>query len=333
MCAAGAFARGKASPTIAHAPTHGDTRNLRANLDTTVIRPDRLPRTSRVCGTLRAAALAAALLSCTITVHAASATLDRIRQTGTIQLAYRESAAPFSFRDRDGAVRGYSVELCERIALLVGKSLGVGTPKIVWKPVDAASRIEAVAGGTADIECGTTTITLARMEKVDFSVPVFVDGGTVLVRANAKLTRLTDLKGRRVAVIPGTTTEQALVAQLNLLASPATLVPVKDAAEGFSQLSTGKVDGYAGDRIVLTTLRQRAAKPATLAFLDSDFSFEPYALVVRRDDPDFRLAVNRALVGIYRDGEIDGIFQRWFAGYGDPGPLLHAMFYLNRLPE
>ena len=219
------------------------------------------------------------------------------------------------------------------VAQAIAKSLGIDALKPSWKSVDAATRLDAVASGAADIECGTTTITLARMEKVDFSVPVFVDGGSVLVRANSKLSRLVDLKNRRVAVIAGTTTEQALVAQLNALGSPATLVPVKDGAEGVAQLVAGKVDGYAGDRIVLTTLRQRTAKPAALSFVDSDFSFEPFALVVRRDDPDFRLAVNRALVGLYRSGEIDPIFQRWFAAYGQPGQLLHAMFYLNRLPE
>lgn len=282
---------------------------------------------------LRSAALFALLLACASAAQAASATLDRVRQTGAIQLAYREGAPPFSFRDRDDRVRGYSVELCENVAQAIGKSLGVAGVKVTWKAVDAKTRLDAVANGDADIECGTTTITLARMEKVDFSVPIFVDGGSVLVRANAKITRLTDLKNRRVAVIAGTTTEQALVAQLTALASPVTLVPVKDGAEGLAQLVGGKVDGYAGDRIVLTTLRQRAAKPATLSFVDSDFSYEPYALVVRRDDPDFRLAVNRAIVGLYRSGEVDAIFQRWFASFGAPGPLLHAMFYLNRLPE
>ena len=79
--------------------------------------------------------------------------------------------------------------------------------------------------------------------------------------------------------------------------------------------------------------RQSSRKPDALGFLASDFSFEPYALVVRRDDPDFRLAVNRALVGVYKSGEIDAIFQRWFASLGRPGPLLNAMFYLQQLPE
>ena len=281
----------------------------------------------------RAPVAAALVIALASPAWSASPTLERIRNSGTIQLAYRDGAAPFSFKDRDGKVRGYSVELCERAADAIGKALKLPPLKIAWKAVEANTRLDAVAKGEVDIECGTTTITLARMEKVDFSVPIFVDGGSVLVRANAKLTRLADLKNRRVAVIPGTTTEQALVAHLSALDAPATLVPVKDGADGLAQLLAGKVDGYASDRVVLTQLRQRAPKVDSLAFVDSDFSYEPYALVVRRDDPDFRLAVNRALVGVYKSGEIDGIFQRWFAAFGRPGPLLHAMFYMQRLPE
>ena len=263
----------------------------------------------------------------------ASPTLDRIRASGTIQLAYRDGASPFSLKDRDGRIRGYSVELCERVADAIGKALSLPPLKIQWRPVEAGTRLDAVAKGYVDIECGTTTITLARMERVDFSVPIFVDGGSVLVRAGTRLTRLADLKNRKVAVIPGTTTEQALAAQLSALDAPVTLVPVKNGEEGLAQLLAAKVDGYASDRVVLTQLRQRAPKVDALAFVDSDFSYEPYALVVRRDDPDFRLAVNRALVGVYKSGEIDGIFQRWFASFGRPGPLLHAMFYMQRLPE
>jgi ABC-type amino acid transport substrate-binding protein len=265
--------------------------------------------------------------------HAASPTLERIKTRGTIELAYRDQTAPFAFRDRDGRVRGYSVELCEKVVASLQKALALPALKANWRPVDAATRLEAVAKGDVDIECGTTTITLARMERVDFSVPIYVDGGSVLVRASSKLVKLADLSGKRVAVIPGTTTEQALSAQLAATGAAATIVPVKNGGEGLELLQAAKVDGYAGDRIVLTTLRQRAPKPDALGFLANDFSFEPYALVVRRDDPDFRLAVNRALVGVYKSGEIDAIFQRWFASLGRPGPLLNAMFYLQQLPE
>jgi ABC-type amino acid transport substrate-binding protein len=260
-------------------------------------------------------------------------TLERIRSTGTIALAYREGAAPFSFRDREGRVRGYSVELCMLVVASIQKSLGLPSLRIDWKPVDAATRLFTIANGDADIECGTTTITLSRMEKVDFSVPIFVDGGSVLVKRGAKIGRLANLKGRKVAVIPATTTEQALTRELASHGIAATLVPVKDTAEGMAALQGGTVDALAGDRIVLAGLRQRARHPEALAFVTDDFSYEPYALVIRRDDPDFRLAVNRALVAVYKSGDIDAVFQRWLAPLGRPGRLLHAMYYLQRLPE
>jgi ABC-type amino acid transport substrate-binding protein len=268
-----------------------------------------------------------------LSLPAASATLDRIKEAGTITFGYREGAQPFSFKDRQGKVRGYSVDLCTRVAAAIQRDLSLKELKIAWLPVDASTRLAMVASGKIDAECGTTTITLSRMQTVDFSLPVFVDGGGVLVRGNSKLASLANLKGRRVAVIAGTTTEQALARALGAIDSPATLVPVKNGTEGMSLLTQNKVDGYAGDRVVLAELRLRSQFPETFSFIANDFSFEPYALVLPRNDPDFRLSVNRALAGLYRSGDIDAIFQRWLGSLGTPSPLLHAMFYLNTLPE
>jgi ABC-type amino acid transport substrate-binding protein len=282
-----------------------------------------------------ALACVAACLIVAAAAHAAEAsrTLERIKADSVIRLGYRAGAAPFSFKERDGSVRGYSAELCTRISASIQKYLGLPGLKIEWVALGAADRLEAVAKNRVDIECGTTTISLSRYELVDFSLPIFVDGGSVLAAADSKLDRLDDLDGRRVAIIPGTTTERALKHQLGVVGAKAELVPVKDGAQGMALLAQGKVDGYASDRIVLVALRAASADPARWRLLDSDFSFEPYALVVRRDDPDFRLAVNRALVEIYRTGEIDPIFYRWLAALGRPGPLLNAMFYLSTLPE
>jgi ABC-type amino acid transport substrate-binding protein len=263
----------------------------------------------------------------------AGPTLERIRTTGTIQMGYRDDAAPFSFRDREGRVRGYSVELCEKAAAEIGKAAGANAIRIEWRALDAASRLEAVARGDVDLECGTTTSSLSRMASVDFSVPIYVDGGAVLVRNASKLARLADLKGKRIAVIPGTTTEQALARTLTALDAPAIVVPIAGYKEGIGLLAAGRVDGLAGDRIVLTTLRARSPAGRDTDFLPTDISYEPYALVMRRDDADFRLAVNRALVELYRSGGIDPIFQRHFAALGRPGPMLHAMFYLNTVPQ
>jgi ABC-type amino acid transport substrate-binding protein len=277
-----------------------------------------------VCATL---ALAPAIAA------AAGGTLDRVRDSATITFAYRAGAAPFSFADRDGRVRGYSAELCAAVAASIQQQLKLPALKVTWVAVDAADRLDAVAAGRADAECGTTTMTLTRMQKVDFSLPIFVDGGTLLVRANSRLARLADLKSRKVAVIAGTTTEQALAAAMTLQGATATLVPVKDGAEGIALLSAGKVDAYAGDRVVLAGLKLRDASGKALELFGSDFSYEPYAIVVRRDDADFRLAVNRALAELYRRGGIDEVYQRWLAPLGPPGPLLNAMYYLNAIPD
>ena len=285
---------------------------------------------------MSAHSLRALLFVCCVAASAivvASPTLDRIRDSGSITFAYRDQAAPFSYADRDGRVRGYSTELCAAIAAAIQQALKLPSLKIVWQAVDAAHRLEAVQSGRADAECGTTTITLARMKDVDFSLPIFVDGGSVLVRAKSRIGKLVDLRGRKIAVIAGTTTEEALVAALAVLDAHATLVPVADPAEGSALLAAGKVDGYAGDRIVLASLKLRSPASPELVVLGTDFSYEPYGIVLRRDDPDFRLAVNRALVDLYKHGGIDPIFQRWLAPLGPPGPLLHSMFYLNSLPD
>jgi ABC-type amino acid transport substrate-binding protein len=264
---------------------------------------------------------------------AASPTLDRIKQAGAITFGYRDNAVPFSYKDREGRVRGYSVELCMRVAGAIQKELGLAELRIEWLPVEASNRLEYVTSGKVDAVCGTTTITLSRMKIVDFSLPFFVDGGSVLVRAKSKLARLADLKGKRIAVIAGTTTEEAIVRGLNAIAAPAVLVPVPNAAEGMAMLSQGKVDGYAADRVVLAYLKLRSPNPNAFAFVAGDFSYEPFGLPMRRDDPDFKLAVNRALASLYRTGDIDEIFQRWLGALGKPGPLLHSMFYLSALPE
>jgi ABC-type amino acid transport substrate-binding protein len=264
---------------------------------------------------------------------AAAPTLDKIKETGVITFGYRDNAVPFSYKDREGRVRGYSVELCVRVAGAIQKELGLSELRIEWLPVEASNRLDYVTSGKVDAVCGTTTITLSRMKTVDFSLPIYVDGGSVLVRAKSKLARLADLKDKRIAVISGTTTEEELVRGMNAISAPAVLVPVKNGAEGMAMLAKGTVDAYAADRVVLAYLKLRAPDPKAYTFVAGDFSFQPFGLPMRRDDPDFRVAVNRALANIYRTGDIDAIFQRWLGALGIPGPLLHSMFYLNALPE
>jgi polar amino acid transport system substrate-binding protein/glutamate/aspartate transport system substrate-binding protein len=261
----------------------------------------------------------------------AATTLERIRDRQAIVCAYRDGAAPFSFKARDGRVRGYTAELCTRVAEAIERELRLPPLAVKWVAVDAADRNDAIASGRADAECGTTTVTLSRMERVDFSIPIFVDGGALAVLAQSPVRRVADLDGRRVAVIAGTTTERALTAALGVAGAKATVVPVAKPDEGAAALRDGRVDAYAGDRLVLTQIMLRSGD--AVAVLPDDFSLEPYAIMIRRDDADFRLAVNRALVALYKRGDIDAVFQRWLAPLGKPSPLLNAMFYLNALPD
>ena len=265
---------------------------------------------------------------------AASPTLDRIKASGSITFGYRDGSAPFSAKQRNGQVRGYSVELCEKIAAAIGRAVGIANLKVVWTPVDNETRISDVAARKIDAECGTTTITLSRMERVDFSVPIFVDGASALVRAGRDApASVAALGGKKIAVMSATTTDPALRKALAIAGVTATIVPVKDGAEGVAALLAGKVDAYASDRMLLAKLKIDDPKASELAVLETDFSYEPYGIVLPRDDADFRLIVNRTLTALYKSGEIDPIFIRWLGPYGMPGALLNAMFYLNSLPE
>ena len=171
-----------------------------------------------------AAWLTLAVATFASTAAFAATTLEQIRERHKIVFAYREGAAPFSFKDRHGRVHGYSVDLCAGIASAIQRQLGLADLKVEWIGVEADSRIDAVTSGRADAECGTTTITLSRMERVDFSLPIFVDGAALAVRAQSPVRQIGDLDGRRVAVIRGTTTEHALMAALKSAQASATIV-------------------------------------------------------------------------------------------------------------
>jgi len=190
-----------------------------------------------------------------------------------------------------------------------------------------------VVKGEIDLECGTTTATLARQNTVDFSNLIFVDGGGILLRLDHPAQKIGDLASRKIAVTAGTTAEQRLPGVLKARGINAQVVVVKGELEGLAALEAGKVDAYANDRIVLFGLALQGKDPSKLALLNAEFSFEPYALMMRRSDPAFRLAVNRALARIYGSDAIGEIYTRWFGRFGSPGDLLLAMYYLNALPE
>jgi glutamate/aspartate transport system substrate-binding protein len=273
------------------------------------------------------------LLTSPVVGQQPQSTLEKIKTTKTITMGYRESSFPFSFIGEDKKPAGYSVDLCTRIAAGVQRQLGLSDLSIKWLAVTPENRITMVANGTVDLECGSTTNTLSRQEQVDFSSMTFVDGGSLLVRTDARIDRLSDIAGKRVAVVPGTTTEKVMAEALKKANLTVQMINVKEHADGIAALEKGTVDAYASDRVILIGLAMTSKDPTKLAIADQYFSYEPYGLMLRRGDADFRLAVNRVLARLYRSGEIVQVYERWFGSFERTSNLLQAMFLLHSLPE
>jgi ABC-type amino acid transport substrate-binding protein len=278
--------------------------------------------------------LALILFICALPAQAQglTGTLKKIRDTGVITLGYRDSSPPFSSMGTDRRPVGYSIDLCTYVVGALQKQLSLPTLRIDWVPVTAANRVEQVASGKVDLECGTTTITLGRMERVDFSSVIFIDGATMLVRADSGMLRISDVVGKRVAVVSGTTSEAKLRNAVQQEQVKVTLVPFASEPAALGALRDKTVDAYANDRLLLVGLA--AAEGAErLAFLEEDFSVEPYALMMRRNDADFRLAVNRALARFYRSTELTTLYDKWFGKFGRPSSILQSAYLFGAYQE
>jgi ABC-type amino acid transport substrate-binding protein len=260
-------------------------------------------------------------------------TLEKIKSTNTITMGYRESSLPFSYVGEDQKPVGYSVDLCTRVAAGIQQQLGLNDLRVTWLPVTPENRLAMVTNGTIDLECGSTTNTLSRQAQVDFSHMTFVDGGSLLARTASNIKSLSDIVGKRVAVIPGTTTENMLAEALQKANIEVELVRVREHADGIAALENGGADAYASDRVILISLALTSKDPTKLALADQYLSYEPYGLMLRRGDADFRLAVNRVLSQLYRSGQIYPIYERWFGAVDRASPLLQSMYLLNGLPE
>ena len=285
--------------------------------------------------TVLTAAFAAAVLCCgPAMAQATSPTLAKIKAAKAINVAYSPDSAPFSAVGAGTAPpEGYSIELCKRAIAQIARAVGEPQLNINWLPGSVEQRLQMVASGRAELECGNTTQTQARLASVDFSNLIFIDGGGLLVKAGAPLNRVADLAGKRVAVLKGTTTEQRLQQLLQLRNVQATIVPIEDPGVGLSLLEAGSVDAYAGDKVKLTALALTSREPSRLALVAEDLSYEPYAFALPRNDSALRLEVNRALTRVYMDGEIERIYAQWLGRLGQPSGLLAMMYLLNSIPD
>jgi ABC-type amino acid transport substrate-binding protein len=264
----------------------------------------------------------------------AATTLEKIKATKTIALGYRDSSVPFSYAGPAKEPIGYSVDLCTRVVEDLRSELKLPELQPRWVPVSVETRVRALLDGTIDLECGSTTNTLSRQERVDFSLTTFITGASLLALAGSNVGD--QLGAIRIAVIPGTTTEQMVknaIASMGATAGDAKLVAVRDHAEGLAAVVDRRAEVYATDRAILMGLVTSASDPRQFALLDRYLSYEPYALMLRRGDPEFRLAVNRTLARLYRSGQVLDIYRRWFGQWGNPSPLTLGMYAVEGLPE
>jgi ABC-type amino acid transport substrate-binding protein len=259
---------------------------------------------------------------------AGSPTLKRISETGTIRIGYVPDAPPLSFEDEEGNVVGYSIDLCRHIASAIRFDLGL-------EKIEIEFIISAVEKHDVDIECGATTVTLSRRERIDFTLMTFITGSAVLSRKDKAISAIDQLDKKRIAVVSGTTTEDVVrrVAEVNDFRIK--LTPIHTHDEGMELLNKGKVDGYASDRAMLIGQVFRNANVANdYTMTRSALSFEPYAFMITRGDTEFRLAADRALASLYRTARIRRIYQNWFGRYGEPlSPIVEAMYQFQAVGE
>src|SRR5215471_15510364 len=258
--------------------------------------------------------------------------LKAITSTKTIKIAYRADARPFSFVNDKNEPVGFTIDLCRLVASSIGQQFGLGDLKIDWVPTTLQTRFSAVASGKADMECGSSTVTLGRMKEVDFSNFIFIESTGIVVRKAANIGSFADMAGKKIVVASGTTNEQAIIDQLKFQKVQATVVSVKNGPEAIAMLESGGADGFASDKLLLVGAHMK--NPQDLMMLPDDLSVEPYAIVLPRGDWAFRLAVNTGLAQLFRTGQVVPIFQAWFERVGlQMSPVLRITYGLGSLSD
>ena len=240
-------------------------------------------------------------------------TLKRIRDSGTILIGVREASVPFSFLDAQKHPLGYSVDLCLKVADAIKAELKLPRLEVKFVPVSSANRIPALQEYKIDLECGSTTNTRERQKQVAFAYTTFVAGIKMLAKTASNVSSIEDLRGKVVVVTKGTTSEK-MIRQLNderLL--KLTIIEATDHNESFKAVAEGKAIAFPMDDVLLYGLISKSTKPDDFAVVGKYLSVEPYAIMMRRDEPQLERVVNHALTDLFQSGEIRRMYTKWFA--------------------
>lgn len=240
-------------------------------------------------------------------------TLKRIRETGTILIGVREASVPFSFIDAQKQPQGYSVDLCLNVADAIKTELRLPRLDVKFVSVSSANRIPALLENKIDLECGSTTNTRDRQKQVAFAYTTFVAGIKMLAKTSSNVNGIEDLRGKTVVVTKGTTSEK-MMKQLNderLL--KLTIIEMTDHNDSFKAVAEGTAVAFPMDDVLLYGLISKSSKPDDFGVVGKYLSVEPYAIMMRKDEPQLERVVNHALTDLFQSGEIRRIYAKWFA--------------------
>jgi glutamate/aspartate transport system substrate-binding protein len=266
---------------------------------------------SLVISGIRAALVASALV-CAQSAIASSATLDKIKATGAVTMGVRESSIPMSYTTGDSRFDGFHVEVCRMILNDIKAKLGLSTLRINYQPVTAQNRIPLIQNGTVDIECGTTTNNTARQRDVSFANTLYVEEVRIAVKANSGINSISQLAGKKVATTTGTTSVQILRRHEKANGVNFDEVFGKDHADSFLLLESGRADAFVMDGSILAGNIANSRNPKDFKIVGEVLSTEPIAIMVRKDDPQFKAGVNAAIAKIVANGSMPKLWDKWF---------------------
>ena len=252
-------------------------------------------------------------LTAALTLGVAQAdTLSKIKAGGTVTMGVRESSGALSYTLGDGKYVGYHVEICERVIKAVQKQLGLTALVTRYQPVTSQNRVLLVQNGTVDIECGSTTNNAARQRDVSFAVTTYVEEVRIATKVSSGITGIAQLNGKKVATTTSTTSVQTL--RKNERASGMNFDEVygKDHADSFLLLESGRADAFVMDGQILAGLISKAKNPAEFRIVGEVLSVEPIAIMLRKDDAEFKKVVDATIVGMIKSGELAKIYDKWF---------------------
>ena len=254
-----------------------------------------------------------AVISATFSANVmADSTLDKVKSTGNMTVAYRESSIPFSYLGDDGRPVGFSWEICRKIVDEVKKQTGRNDIVITSQAVTSQNRIPLLQNGTIDIECGSTTNNSERGKQVAFATNYFYTGTRFLTKANSGIKSLSDLKGKKVVSTTGTTNYQVLRNINSEQNIGFELIGAKDHADALLIVESGRADAFGMDDILLYGLRASSKDPKQLVVVGDPIQVEPYAIMLRKDDPQFKVLVDGVIANLIKSGEFDKMYKKWF---------------------